>query len=150
MQSPDINGIEWPKYFANVVIGKLDLLIPQSDIYSLEPAIDMIPSNERTGSLGQLKQSGNVWPLYAFSEDLNLLPAWLESYRIAILMKNVHPVYGLLCEQVYTIEQDSISIHPVPPSMVTMDSPLLALALYGEEVRCISSAKELSRLFHCE
>jgi hypothetical protein len=146
MQAPDISSIEWPKVFANVVIGKLDLLIPQSDIYSLEPAVDMIPSRQPSGSIGQIEQEDNIWSLYGFSEDLTLLDRWIKSYRIAILMKNVDPVYGLLCEQVYTLERSSISIHPLPPAMLTENSPLLALALNGEQVRCISSAKELTRL----
>jgi hypothetical protein len=62
-------------------------------------------------------------------------------------MKNVQPAFGLLCEQVNTIDRSQISIHPVPPAMNGNDSPLLALALIGEQVRIISSASALSCLF---
>jgi hypothetical protein len=106
----------------------------------------MIASNKQ-GILGVLEQSAYLWSLYGLDEDLNLLTQWLPNYRIAILLKNANPVYGLLCEQVYTLERSSLSIHPIPAALNTQDSPLLALALYGQEVRCISSAKELGQLF---
>jgi hypothetical protein len=81
------------------------------------------------------------------SADLNLLKTCPDNYRIVILLKNVTPQYGLLCEQVDTIARDQISIHPIPPVMHCKNSPLLALALHGDEVRYISSASALSRLF---
>jgi hypothetical protein len=141
------NTIEWAERFVLLIFDGLPLLIPQSDIYSLEPTVDVIPTITHSGSVGQLSQSGNTWSLYAFSSELNLLPICPDSYHIAILMKNVQPLYGLLCEQVDTINRSQISIHPIPPAMNSENSPLLALALYGEEVRYISSASALSRLF---
>jgi len=142
-----INSTEWSERFATLGFAGLQLLIPQSDIYSLEPAVDITPDTETIGSVGQLEQSGEVWSLYALSADLDLLKTCPDNYRIAILLKNVTPQYGLLCEQVNTISRDQISIHPIPPVMHCKNSPLLALALYGDEVRYISSASALSRLF---
>lgn len=138
---------EWTGNFAHLVFAGLSLLIPQGDIYSLEPAIDMRPSTANNGSVGQFKQSGMEWSLYALSADLTLLEHCPESYRIAILMKNVQPIYGLLCEQVNTVTRNEISIYPIPAAMYSEDSPLLALALYDNEVRYISSALALGRLF---
>lgn len=141
------SNYEWPVYFANLVFGGLQLLIPQSDIYALEPRIDMLPSVTAIGSVGQLKQGANVWSLYALSADLTLLSHFPDTYRIAILMKNVQPLYGLLCEQVQTIARSELTIHPLPAVMTCENSPLLALAVYGDEVRYISSAITLSRFF---
>ena len=133
--------------FAAVIFDGLQLLIPQSDIYSLEPTVDMRSAIARDGSVGQIEQSGNIWDLYALSADLNLLKSYPETYRIIILMRNVQPVYGLLCEQIYTIARNEVSIHPIPAVMNAINSPLLALALVGEEVSYISSAAALSHLF---
>ncbi|MDD1606491.1 MAG: hypothetical protein LUP96_07335 [Methylococcaceae bacterium] len=134
------------EHFAVLSFDGLQLLIPQNDIYSLEPIVDITPSADNS-SLGQLQQGSQVWSLYALSSDLTLLTSRPDSYHIVILMKNVQPAFGLLCEQVQTIERSQIRIHPVPPAMNCKNSPLLALALTGEEVRCISSASALSDLF---
>lgn len=147
MQTNSIQTTEWPERFAVLVFAGLQVLIPQNDIYSLEPIIDMTPPVADSRSVGQLQQSGQAWSLYALSANLTLLTSCPDSYRIAILIKNSQPACGLLCEQVYTIERSEISIHPVPTAMQCKNSPLLALALVGEEVRYISSANILSRLF---
>jgi len=142
-----MQAIESSEYFANITFAGLQLLIPQSDIYSLEPTVDMTPCLDVMGATGQLQQGNEVWSLYALSSDLSLLHSCPDSYRIAVLLKNVKPIYGLLCEQIDSLARNQISIHPIPTAMRNPKSPLLALALYGEEVRYISSASELSRLF---
>lgn len=150
MQTHPFNTLDWSERFIMLAFGGLQLLIPQSDIYSLEPTVDVTSTVTHNGSVGQLKQSGNAWSLYAFSSELSLLPSCPDSYHIAILMKNVQPLYGLLCEQVDTIDRSQISIHPVPAAMHPENSPLLALALHGQDVFYISSAIALSQLFHSE
>jgi hypothetical protein len=146
MQSNSIQGVEWPERFASLGFDGLRLLIPQRDIYSLEPSVDMTPA-AHSGSVGQsISQSGEIWSLYAFSSELRPLSHCPESYRIVILMKNIQPVYGLLCEQVSTIMRSDISIHSLPLAVYNKDSPLLALALCEAELHFISSAAALSRL----
>jgi hypothetical protein len=142
-----IQAIESSDYFANVTFAGLQLLIPQSDIYSLEPTVDMTPCLDAIGAVGQLQQGNEVWSLYALSSDLSLLDRCPDSYRIAVLLKNVKPVFGLLCEQIDSLARNQISIHPVHTAMRNPTSPLLALALHGEEIRYISSASALTRLF---
>ena len=146
MHAHPIDNIELSEHFAVLVFAGLQLLIPQNDIFSLEPTIDMTPAALSIGGVGQLQQSNTIYALYALSADFTLLNSCPESYRIAVLMKNVNPVYGVLCEQIDTIKRDQLSIHPVPAAMRRENSPLLALALVGEEVRYISSANALSRL----
>ena len=146
MENNPAQLVDWSTHFIVLVFDGLPLLIPQSDVYSLEPTVDIISTASHNGSVGQLEQSGNMWSLYALSSELNLLNSCPETYHIALLMKNVQPAFGLLCEQVDTIDRNQISIHPVPSAMKTENSPLLALALYGNEVRYISSASALSHL----
>ncbi|MFI3190974.1 hypothetical protein BCS42_12700 [Crenothrix sp. D3] len=146
MHANPVDNMELPDSFAVLIFAGLQLLIPQNDIFSLEPTIDMTPAALSIGGVGQLQQSNQAYALYALSAELTLLNSCPESYRIAVLMKNVNPVYGVLCEQIDTIKRDQLSIHPVPAAMRRENSPLLALALVGEEVRYISSANALSRL----
>jgi len=142
-----MQAIESSDYFANMAFAGVQLLIPQSDIYSLEPTIDMTPCLDTIGAVGQLQQGSEMRSLYALSSDLNLLKSCPDSYRIAVLLKNVNPVYGLLCEQIDTLTRNQIHIQPIPRAMHNPKSPLLALAVYGKEVRYISSASALTRLF---
>lgn len=147
MSANPLQAIESSEYFANVTFAGLQLLIPQNDIYSLEPTVDMTPCPDVIGAAGQLQQGNEMWSLYALSSDLSLFDSCPDSYRIAVLLKNVKPLYGLLCEQIDSLARNQISIHPIPTAMRNPTSPLLALALYGEEIRYISSASALSRLF---
>jgi hypothetical protein len=137
----------WPEHFALLTFAGLRLLIPQSDIRSLEPALDITPCFEPIGSVGQLTQEGAVWSLYALSSELSLLPDCPDNYRIVILMKNVQSRYGLLCEDIETIARSQMSIHSVPAIMNAENSPLLAFAIYEDQVLYISSASALSQLF---
>jgi hypothetical protein len=149
MQTDSIPVTEWAERFAVLAFAGLQLLIPQTDVYSLEPAADMTASSMVDNmSVGELiDQNGKVWSLFALSSDLSLLTVWPETYRIAILMKNVQPAFGLLCEHVDTVARSDISIHPIPAAMNCVDSPLLGIALYDNEVRYISSASALRCLF---
>jgi chemotaxis signal transduction protein len=139
---------EWSEHFALLVFEDMKLLIPQTDIYSLEPVADMLPaSDKQLNSVGEINQGGQVWPVYALSTDLNALNSIPKSSRIIILMKNVQPEYGLLCDQVDTIKRSEISIHPVPAAVQGKNSPLLAIAIQDSQVRYISSASALNGLF---
>ncbi len=139
---------EWSENFALLEFAGLQLLIPQTDVYSLEPSVDMTPpSGISFDSVGEFVQSGQVWSLYALSSDLDPLGVSPENYRIAILLKNVQPVFGLLCEQVDTVKRSEISIHPIPDAMQNKNSPILALALHDSVLGYISSASALSSLF---
>lgn len=148
MDTQSIESSAWPERFAVLVFGNQHLLIPQNDIYSLESAIDMTPPSIKDSySVGRLQESGIAWSLYTLSSNLTLLSTSPEQYRVAVLMKNRQPVFGLLCEQVYSIERSQIIIHSVPPAMRAKNSPLIALALIDTDVRCMSSATALAQLF---
>jgi hypothetical protein len=137
-------SLEQCEHFACLTFAGTQLLIPQTDIYSLEPTVDMIPT-EANNSVGQLELAGTAWTLYALSADLTLLNQCPDNYHIAILLKN-QPLFGLLCEQIASITRKDLSIHTVPTAMQNPASPLLALALINEQVRYISSAQAISRL----
>jgi hypothetical protein len=138
-------SLEQCEHFACLTFAGIQLLIPQTDIYSLEPTVDMTPTAE-SDSVGQLELAGTTWTLYALGADLNLLHQCPDDYHIVILLKN-KPLFGLLCEQITSIGRKELSIHAIPAAMQNPASPLLALALIGDQVRYISSAQAIGRLF---
>lgn len=133
-------------YFADIAFAGTHLLLPQSDIYSLEPSVDMTVLNEQH-SVGQLPQQGILWSLYALSAELDVLTKNPSAYHIAVLLKNTMPASGVLCEQISTITSHELNIQPVPTAMYQQNSPILALAIYGEQLRYISTAAALSHFF---
>lgn len=134
--------------FANLLMDGLNLMIPQGDIYSLEPATDMLANHDSTGVIGFFQEGLKQWPLYALSATLQLLAQRPHAYRVIVLMKNVELDYGLLCEQIYALKSEQIVLHPLPAIMQNPDSPLTQLAQYEEQVHCVSSAHHLlTRLF---
>jgi hypothetical protein len=145
MQAP-LDNIAGSEHFAELVFAGVQLLIPQTDIYSLEPTVDMQTSIANNGSIGQMEQQASRWFLYALDSHLNLLTDCPETYHIAILLKNVQPAYGLACEQIHAVARSKMTIHSLPTAMYSTDSPLLALAMVDNEVRYISSAHALIRL----
>lgn len=133
--------------FANLLMDGLNLMIPQSDIYSLEPATDLIANHDSSHVIGFLYEHAKQWPIYALSSALVPLANKPHSYRIIVLMKNVTQAYGLLCEQIYALKGEQISLHTLPAIMQSSASPLTHLAQYDEQVHCVSSAQLLSHLF---
>jgi hypothetical protein len=127
----------------------IQLLIPQGDIFSLEPSLDIVDI-KKENSIGQVQQAGITWSLYALSADLDILTERPNEYHIAVLFKNTEPASGLLCEQISTIASKELIIQDIPTAMYSKDSPLLALAIYQNEIRFVSSAASLNTLFNSE
>lgn len=136
-------------YFANLIFSDIQLLIPQGDIFSLEPSLDIIDIKEKN-SIGQVQQAGITWSLYALSGDLEVLKERPKQAHIVVLFKHTEPASGLLCEQISTIASKELLIQDIPAAMYAKDSPLLALAIYQNEVRFISSAVALNKFFNSE
>lgn len=130
--------------FAALVLDRMELLLPQSDLYGLEPAADMIPALGDSVSIGQFQQGDRSWPCYALSADLAPLPQKPVDCRVAALIKHDQGAYGVLCKQVYMIEAGRLELRSIPEALRTRSSPLLALALFDGKVLCVSSAKVLS------
>jgi hypothetical protein len=140
-----VQSLEQCEHFACLTFAGIQLLIPQIEVYSLEPTVDMTPVMT-DNSVGQLEQGRALWTMYALSSDLQLLSHCPDNYHIAVLMKH-QPLFGLVCEQIVSISRKELSIHALPTAMRNPNSPLLALALIDEQVRYISSAAVLGRLF---
>jgi chemotaxis signal transduction protein len=134
-------------HFANLVMHDLNLMIPQADIYSLEPITDMSPNHDSTAVLGFVQLQQQAIPVYALSAELQPLQQKPANYRIIVLMKNVDHTYGLLCEQIYAIKAEQIRLHSLPSVMRHAHTVLTHLAHYQEQVHCVSSAQLLSHLF---
>lgn len=145
MNRPNDDALSRSPRYLNLLLQDLQLLVPQTDVHMLAPLADMQPPAPATGSsVGRFEQSAKVWPIYVLGSDLTPQPEIPDDYRIAVLLRHEAMPYGLLCRQAYLLEGSRIAPHPLPACMRTPQAPLLAL--YGEEVHVLSSAKTLNRL----
>lgn len=133
--------------FANLTLAGLQLLIPQNDVHSLEPATDIWLNRDDSPVVGFFQQSQQQWPLYALSASLQPLSRRPASYRIVVLMKNALMPYGLLCEQISVLKNGQFSLHELPCAMQGANSPLSHLVHHNAKIYCASSAQLLCELF---
>lgn len=128
--------------FVHLVMQRIPLLLPQGDVQLLETAADMHPP--RAGivhSVGCFEKDGRIWPVYVLSADLAPQLEMPEDYKTAVLLQNGDRAFGLLCRQVHLIENSRLVLHELPACMKTPHTP--SLALYGEALLMVSSAKAL-------
>ncbi len=128
-------------HYALLSMDRLALLIPQHQVRSLEPALDVQRTQARDAAW--ISTAGVNWPVYCLSEDLwpNLeVPA---NRHICALLQSGAGLLGVLCDQVATLERTELDILPLPHCMRTQDTPLLGLVLHAGRVLCVSSANHL-------
>lgn len=125
-----------------LIMGTLKLVIPQPQVYALEPAIDVVYSDENT--VGMVTVDDADWPVYCLSEELGLLQKIPKERRICTILYAKGGLFGLLCDQVILADwlNDALII-PLPICTRTVQTRLQGLMLHGEEVLCMVSAQEL-------
>lgn len=132
-------------HFVNLVMNRIQLMVPQSEIHSLESVADMLEADPNADhSVGRFEKRDQAWPVYVLSADLTPQLHRPEEYRTAVLMKNGKRSFGLLCKQARRIECPRSAIHPLPDCMRQPNSPFLALL--GDQLQPVSSVKTLSNL----
>jgi hypothetical protein len=123
-------------------LGNLRLLLPQRQVYTIEPALDVERSEETDER--RISIDGASWPVHCLSEDLRPMREVPSTRRICLLLRTTTGLLGLLCDRVALYGGGGeIQVLPVPGCMLTPDSPLRGLVLQGEEVLCLTCAEDL-------
>ena len=93
-----------------------------------------------------LKYAGTDLPVYTLNRDLMFKQKQANENRTCVVIKHPDAVesFALLCKTVnqLTIEE-SANVVPMPSIMKQNDSPLIALAKWGEQLLLISSARAM-------
>jgi hypothetical protein len=69
-----------------------------------------------------------------------VLPA---TWRICVMLGATGTLFGIVCEMVATIDEAEIQPFSMPTCMSHPTQPIRALALYQEQVLCITTANDL-------
>jgi hypothetical protein len=120
-------------------------LLPQTEVASLEPLLDIDPEVRSPGSIGAIAYRDAWWPVYCLSGELRILPRISERGRVCLLLNNGADQFGLIAEQAEVLAQPP-PLFPLPACMRLPDSPIEALALLDAGLGCVTTAEHFARL----
>ena len=120
-------------------------LLPQAEVASLEPLLDLDPEVRAPRSIGAITYRDAWWPVYCLSGELRILPRMSERRRVCLLLNNGADQFGLVCDQVEVLAEPPL-LFPLPACMRLSDSPIEALALLDAGLGCVTTAEHLARL----
>jgi len=142
------SSLEQSPHYAKLVMGERDLLLPQHEVLSLEPIQDLESAKaDGNNQVGCITLKGQQVPIYCLSQDLRPIKEIPEDHRLCVLLQDQHGVsFGILCNDVVTMESARFRVIPLPECMRLPGTPIRALVLDGEQVLCISSSNNLTAL----
>ncbi|MEE9552316.1 MAG: hypothetical protein V3V89_04650 [Gammaproteobacteria bacterium] len=145
---PELENLANIHNFAALDLVHIKLLLPQSEIKTLEPGFDVKDLDGKKESEKSITLDGKQLPVYCFGPDLLIIQTIPDEYRVCAIVNSEKYCFGILCNQVITIEQSQLKFFSMPGCMHTVHSPLLALAQYEGQVICVSSTVYLAKYIH--
>lgn len=135
-------GVATSTRYVILTMGALRLLIPQNQVYALEPSIDVL--HQAGEDVGWIDVAGGRWPVCCLSQDLSPVREIPTGRSICVLLHMDGGLFGVLCDQVVMLgHQTAVDWLPVPECMRTPTMRLRGLVLDGEQVLCVVSAQDL-------
>ncbi len=132
-------------YLAVLQIGSVKIALPQNEIRTLEPVLDL-RRNEAGPAVGRVELDEGVWPIFALSEDLLPLAELPDARRVCVLLGQDELAFGIACDKVLSVPAHEVRAVPAPEVLARPDSPILSLAVHGEEILCMTTTQALAGL----
>ena len=132
-------------YLAVLSIGAVKIALPQNEIHTLEPVLDLRRSDSGP-TVGSVEVDQESWPIFALSEDLLPLDDLPGTRRVCVLLGEGQEAFGIACDKVTSVPTEQVHSVPAPEVVMRHDSPVLSLAIHGEEILCLSTTQALVRL----
>ena len=104
----------------------LHLLLPHTEVYTLEPRSDVQAGEEGDRTAGWLVADGQSWPVVCFDGDLELTTLVPVERRVCVLLHYGGGYAGVLCEAVATREAEDVQVFPLPPALSASATPVRA------------------------
>lgn len=134
--------------YAQVRFGHLRMLLPQNDVRSVEPIMDVDTTQSLDGEIGRVNLAGTVWPVYSFDPDLQLTRPVPADHRVCVLISGGAGGFGITCSELTTVASAEIQRVPVPRCMRSPGPVLESLAVLDGAVACVIDASGLAGLIH--
>jgi hypothetical protein len=119
--------------------------MPQNQIPSVEPSMDLDIQSGPAGSVGEIVLSGRPWPVYSLDRNLDLIGQIPRERRICVLIFGALGGFGITCDELSPLNTDDVRMHSIPGCMRTPDLSAESLAVYDGRVACVLSAEAIAR-----
>ena len=129
-------------YLAVLSVGTVKLCLPQNEIRTLEPVLDLREVDAGL-TVGVIEVEDGEWPVFCLSEDLVPQTELPVGRRVCVLLGHGEVLFGLACEKVDSLQAALVRPVPIPDAAVREGSAIRSLGLYGEEILCLSSTRAL-------
>jgi len=131
--------------FAHAVLKleHLALVLPRSDVRTLEAAADLEAADPPPNGVGWIEAERGRFPVYCFSPELEPLARPPAGRRICVVLDAGGEIFGFLASEVVLLEKSEQPVHTVPRAMAAPGSPVLGVTVYADAVACVSSARAI-------
>lgn len=131
---------------AELVIDGQSLMIAHVHIHSVEPMLDVRRQSGLGRAVGTFALADREWPVYSLDGDLELLADVPDARRACVLLKSRHGGVGFLCDEVRVVDNDALTLVPVPGCMSGDEGLMESLAIVDGKVTCVLDADRLSAM----
>jgi hypothetical protein len=125
-------------------IDNLNLLVPQSEVRSLESAADIDITAPALHGVGWIAYAHKRVPVYNLSEELNLLYVTSNERRACVILTMGSGFIGVLCNDLIILKNINLKWREIPHVMRLTDTPVLALAEYEDRLVCMSNTHAIT------
>jgi len=135
-----------PELLVRIGIDGLILFLPQREVQTVEPVMDVDRSYPPPGAVGEIGLDEQVWPVYGLDGRLQPTTAVPPARRACALLAVGDACFGVLCDAFRSLPASELELHPLPSCLATAETPVRALAVHGQDIGCVVSAAALRSL----
>jgi hypothetical protein len=130
------------EFWTLMTIGALRLGVPQRDVRTLEPVLDL---RVQPGNLdiGHMDLEGLAAPVFCLSAALAPCAVLAAAHRVCVMLSAHGRAFGLTCERVVNAPAAEVRRTALPRAMAAEGSPIHSLAVHENGVACLTSAAAL-------
>ena len=119
-------------HISKLCFAGIELLIPQSDVFSIESVYELITADNHQGCVGYIQQQADMIPVYCMAAELEFLDEAPENRTQCVVLHHMGKAYSILCEEIKNIQLSDINFEAVPACILHPGMPLSHLAIYSE------------------
>jgi hypothetical protein len=124
-------------------LSSIALLLPLTEVYSVESVLDLDPQRKSGGSVGAVNSAGEWFPVFCLSDNLEPVTTLPETFRVCAILGIGDVALALAGRSLSAVDNTTLKSQPLPDCMRTSRSPVRALAHDGQKIFCHTSLTNL-------
>lgn len=125
-------------------IGGLNILLPQSEIRTLESVTDIDIAAPALHSVGWIAYAQHRWPVYCLTDKLALMELAPSERRACVMLAFGAGYIGIMCDDMIIQKDFSPQRYELPLAMKLPNTPIMFMMDYEQDIACASSAMRLT------